>query len=398
MAKGRLHSIEEFELKDQRVFLRLDLNVPLKNGEITDETRIQASLPTLKYCLEKGAKLVVASHLGRPEGNPEDRKKFSLEPVAKRLSELLEKEVLLADEPRGEVPKALLTTLRPNQLILLENVRFDDGETENAVELAQAWAQITDIYINDAFGSSHRAHASIVALPSLIKKRGLGFLMKKELDVLSGLLNPTERPYVLVLGGAKVSDKISLIENMIDRIDSLLIGGAMAYTFLQAKGIAVGKSKVEKDKVRFAGSLIERMEARGKAVGLPLDHGVVTEFSNVESFKFTSGQSIGAEEIAVDIGPRTVMAYQKTIANAKTVFWNGPMGVFETPQYSKGTFALAKAVSEMTGMSVVGGGDSAAAAEASGYAEKMSHISTGGGASLEFLQGDTLPGVEILKF
>ncbi len=392
-----IKSIEDFELKDKKVFLRLDLNVPMKNGKITDMTRIQAALPTIQYAIDHGAKLVIASHLGRPEGKPDDREKFTLEPVAEALGGLLDKEVILVDDPKSDAPKSLLPTLRPNQIILLENVRFNADETENGERLAKSMAAYTDIYINDAFGASHRAHSSIVFLPSLIKQKGIGFLMKKEIEMLDKVSLMPEHPYVVILGGAKVSDKIGVIEQLIEKADTIMIGGAMAYTFLAAKGIEVGNSLVEKTKVKYAADLIGRMEARGKKLLLPIDHLVVKNVSDVATARKTQGEAMSEGDIAVDIGPNTAMLYANEMKSAKTIFWNGPMGIFETKEYSAGTFAVARAMAESEGITVVGGGDSAAAINASGYGDKVTHISTGGGASLEFLQGDKLPGVEALR-
>lgn len=390
-----IKSIENFALEDKRLFLRLDLNVPInERGEITDDTRIRAALPTIHYAIDKGAKIILASHLGRPKG-PQDHQKYSLEPVARHLTEVLRKEIILVEESRSDAPKALLAGLKPSQILLLENLRFDPGEEKNDRDFAQWLASFSDIYINDAFGASHRAHASIVALPELMEKRGLGFLMRKEIEMLDRVrLNP-DHPFATVLGGAKVSDKIEVIEVLLDKVDSLLIGGAMAYTFLAAQNYPVGNSLVEKDKLKFAGELIERAKARGKRLLLPIDHRITTHIKDTESVKISD--SIPEGWMGVDIGPRTVALYAQELKRAKTIFWNGPMGVFETPAFAQGTFGVAKAITETEALTIVGGGDSAAAAEASGLADKFSHISTGGGASLEFLQGDKLPGVEALR-
>lgn len=389
-----IKTIRDFELADKVVFLRLDLNVPLDHGKITDETRITASLPTINYALEKGAKLVLASHLGRPKG-PGD-KACSLEPVATRLSELIGKEVILLEEPSSEAIKPLLTGLRKNQVILLENLRFDPGETENSEELAESLASFTQIYINDAFGACHRAHASIDALPKLIKQKGIGFLIEKEIQMLDQLMDKPQRPYLAIMGGSKVSDKIGVIESFMDKVDGFIIGGAMAYTFLKAKGIPVGQSRVETDKLNYTREMIQRLEVRGKTLLLPVDHMVT---SNIASNKATATKDnvIPENMMGVDIGPQTLKLYSSAILEAETLFWNGPMGIFENPAYATGTFGVAKAMADSKGMKIVGGGDSAAAAEASGYAGQMTHISTGGGASLEYLQGDRLPGLEVLR-
>lgn len=390
-----IKTVRDFELNGKTVFLRLDLNVPIENGKITDETRITAALPTINYILEKGAKLIVASHLGRPKSAADTE--FSLEPVAHRLTELLNREVVLMAEPDSEGVKHILYGNMKNQIICLENLRFDEGETENKIELAQQWASYSDIYINDAFGACHRAHASIHALPEVMSKKGIGFLIEKEIKALDGLTDSPKKPYIAVLGGAKVSDKIPVIEKLINIVDGFIIGGAMAYTFLKAQNVPVGKSRVEADKVKYAKEMIERMEARGKTLLLPVDHVVSTDFGNAANKQVTSSAGIDEQNMGLDIGPKTVKNFTAALDKAATVFWNGPMGVFENPAFSEGTFAVAKALANSKGIKIVGGGDSAAAAVLSGYADKMTHISTGGGASLEYLQGEKLPGLEILR-
>jgi phosphoglycerate kinase len=392
--------IEDFDLSEKQVFIRVDFNVPMeeKNGAqvITDDTRIRAALPTIRFAMEKGAKIVLASHLGRPESR--DDLQYSMEPVAIRLGELLKAEVILVDDPTSDAPKGLLPSLRPHQLILLENLRFEKGETKNSHEFALQMAAYTDVYINDAFGASHRAHASIDALPKLIDKKGIGFLIKKEIEMLDVLLYHAKTPYMAILGGAKVSDKIPVLENMIDKIDSFIIGGAMSYTFLAASGIAIGNSRVEKDKVSFAREMIARIKARDKKILLPIDHVIANDFLSPSEIKVTESASIPDGYMGMDIGPKTQELYRKELTRAKTVFWNGPMGVFERQEFSKGSFSIAETLAGLSGaLTIVGGGDSAAAAEASGFADKMSHISTGGGASLEYLQGDKLPGLEVLR-
>lgn len=391
-----IRSIEDFEIDGKVVFLRLDLNVPLDNGTITDTNRIEAALPTIKYALDKGAKLVVSSHLGRPKTS-EDQKKLSLEPVAKKLGELLDVEVMLVEDLRGDAPKALLTNIKSNQLVLLENLRFDKDETKGGDDLAQAISEYVDIYINDAFGASHRAHSSIVEIPKLIKNKGMGFLMKKEIEVLDQILGQHEKPFATILGGSKVSDKIGVIDNLINHVDLFLIGGAMAYTFLEARGNNIGNSLVEPSKVHYVKKLFERLEARDTRLLLPVDHLVVKSFDKPETAKYTDNADIEDGWMAVDIGPKTIELYRKELDRCKTIFWNGPMGVFEKEPYSKGTFKVAEYVAHNSGFTVVGGGDSASAARHSGYAAEMSHISTGGGASLEYLQGDRLPGIDALR-
>lgn len=391
-----IKTVREFELKGKTVFLRLDLNVPMDaSGHITDETRITAALPTMKYCLENGAKLIIASHLGRPKSAAD--RQYSMEPVAKRVGELLDVEVVLMDEPDSEGVKHILYGPMKNQIICLENLRFDKGETENSTELAVMWTSYADIYINDAFGASHRAHASISALPDMIKDKGVGLLIEKEIKMLDGLFDKPQKPYIAVLGGSKVSDKIPVIEKLINVVDGFVIGGAMAYTFLKAQGVEVGKSLVETEKLKYAKEMIERIEARGKTLLLPLDHVTSPSFGDTKNVRVTSDNKINEKEMGLDIGPKTIQLYKKCLSEAKTVFWNGPMGVFETPEFSKGTFAIAETMANNSGTMIVGGGDSAAAAELSGFADKMTHISTGGGASLEYLQGEKLPGLEVLR-
>jgi len=386
------------DLRDKKIFLRLDLNVPLKNGEVLDDTRIREAMPTVKFLLEQGARLVLASHLGRPKGDTaEDRAKFSLEPVAKNLAEKLGKEVVLVESPESDAPRGLLAEAKFNKVILLENLRFNKGEEENSNTLAQKWARYVDIYVNDAFGSCHRAHASIDALPRAMKKKAAGFLIEKEIAALSSVREKPQSPFVLILGGSKVSDKIAVIENFIDKADSIIVGGAMAYTFMKAQGVPVGKSLVEENKVSYAKELLERMEARDKKIHLPVDHVVVQDLKNPTGHRTTESATIDPQWLGVDIGPKTVQEFSRVIAGARTIFWNGPMGVYETPPFNQGSFAIAKAIAESDGFSVIGGGDSAAAAAESGFAGEMDHISTGGGASLEFMEGETLPGLAALE-
>ena len=391
-----IKSIENFQIEDKRLFLRLDLNVPMNDdGTIADDTRIRAAMPTIQYAIDKGAKIMMASHFGRPKGVEE---KYSLEPVAAYLTKALNKEIMLVEEPRGHAARALLAGLKPSQIIMLENLRFDPGEEKHDREFAQSMAQQTDIYINDAFGASHRAHASIVALPGLVEQKGIGFLMRKEIEMLDTIRFAPESPFLTILGGAKVSDKIEVIEVLMEKVDTLMIGGAMAYTFLAAQKIQTGKSLVEKDKISFAADLMKRAEMRGKRLLLPIDHRITKDIKDTEGSKISDSAAIPEGWMGVDIGPKTAELYAKECARAKTIFWNGPMGVFETTEFSDGTFRVARAIAENEKCtSVVGGGDSAAAAEASGLADKFSHISTGGGASLEFLQGEKLPGIEALR-
>lgn len=394
-----IKTVKELEIEKKVVFLRLDLNVPLtKDGVISDENRILAALPTIEHCLSRGAKLVIASHLGRPKkGNPTDRVQLSLEPVCARLTELTGKEVLLIDDPEDDSVKGMLKNLREDQMICLENLRFTEKEEANSTEFAQVLASYTDVYVNDAFGASHRAHASIAALPNLIAQKGVGFLIEKELNVLYKVQEQPKAPFVMILGGSKVSDKIPLIDRLIDKVDSFLIGGAMAYTFLKAKGIPVGKSLVEESQISFARHFFERMEARGKKILLPLDHLTAPNLEAGATLTQTSSDAIRDDSLGVDIGPLSVTHFSRVIAEAGTIFWNGPMGIFEREGCSKGTFGIARAVAESKGFSVIGGGDSASAVEMSGYKDKVDHISTGGGASLEYLQGTKLPGLAAVR-
>lgn len=387
--------IDQFAIEDKRVFIRVDFNVPMQDGKITDDTRIQAALPTIKYALEHKAKIVLATHFGRPKGKVDPQ--YSLEPLAEYLSNLLNIEVILAEEPRGEAPKALLAGIKDHQVLMLENLRFDAGEEGNDREFAQAIAEYIDIYINDAFGASHRAHMSIVGLPQVLEKKGIGFLMKKEVEMLDKVRNGYEAPYVAILGGSKVSDKIDVLEMLVEKVDSLIIGGAMAYTFLAAQGVPTGASRVEADKVKFAKELLRRADARRKKILLPIDHIISTSLDASDKAKLQPEAMIPPDWMGLDIGPKTRQLYAEEISKAKTVFWNGPMGVFEKPAFAEGTFAVAKAVAECPGTTIVGGGDSAAAAKESGYADQISHISTGGGASLEFIQGLKLPGLEAVR-
>jgi phosphoglycerate kinase len=391
-----IKTLKDFEFQDKVVFLRLDLNVPTDQGKITDETRILASIPTIQYLREKGARIIMASHLGRPESREDTQ--YSLEPVAKRISEILETEVLMLDEVESAAIKHLVMGMKRNQLVMLENIRYEPGETENSEDLATELSKHVDIYINDAFGACHRAHATTSALPKMMKNRGVGLLIEKEIQFLDQLIHAPARPYWAVLGGSKVSDKIAVIEKMLDLVDGFIIGGAMAYTFLQAMGHSVGSSRVEKDKLKFAAEMVERIKARNKSLLLPVDHLISTSIKNGKEIQVTKDANIPEGLMGVDIGPKSIQQFRAALKNAKTIFWNGPMGVFETPEMSKGTFAIAQILSEVDAVKVVGGGDSAAAAEASGYAKMMTHISTGGGASLEYLQGDQLPGLEAVRY
>lgn len=386
------------DLKNKKVFLRLDLNVPLKKNKIADDTRIKEAIPTIQYLMDRGARVVIGSHLGRPKGGgPEERAKFSLEPVARDLGKKLNIEVVLIEDPESDVMRGLLAQARFDKIILLENLRFSPGEESNDVALANHWARDIEIYVNDAFGSCHRAHASIDALPKLMKTKAAGMLVEKELEVLTKVRDAAEKPFVLILGGSKVSDKIGVIENFMDKADTIIIGGAMAYTFLKAKGILVGKSLVEEAKVAQAGDFIKRFEARNKQIILPIDHVIVSSMDKIYESKNTEDENIIGDFMGVDIGPKSRLLFARYIAEAKTAFWNGPMGIYETPPFNVGSFAIAKAMAKTEAFTVIGGGDSAAAAVDSGFADDINHISTGGGASLEFMEGKNLPGLTVLQ-
>jgi phosphoglycerate kinase len=388
-------SLKDLNSKGKRVFLRVDFNVPLDDsGSIRDDTRIKAALPTINFLLEQGAKLIIASHLGRPKGKfvPE----LSLKPVAKRLSELISREVTLAPDVIGDEVTTLKRELEEGQVLVLENVRFYNEETANDDDFARKLAQEVDYYVNDAFGACHRAHASVVAITRFVEKSAAGFLVEKEVDYLSKVVHSPQKPFVAVLGGAKVSDKIPVIESLLTKADAILIGGAMAYTFFKAQGNDVGRSLVEEDKIELAASILNKTKEKNIKFYLPSDHIIAVEADaqaepqTVDTFPFPS------EMMALDIGPKTIDNYAEIIAGAKTVFWNGPMGVFEIDQFSQGTTKIAEAVANSGALSIIGGGDSVAAVYKAGVADRISHISTGGGASLEFVANETLPGIEAL--
>lgn len=388
--KTFIRPIEQIEFRGKRVFLRVDFNVPIKNGVIQDTRRIDEAIPTIKYILEKEGKLLVASHFGRPEG--QYLEEYSMAPIAEYLGEKLGHDIMLVDEPDSDAPKALFNSLKPRQIIMLENLRFLKGETENSDALANQWASYTDIYINDAFGVSHRAHCSVAALPRLIAKRSYGFLVQKEIKNLSSLTETPKAPFGLILGGAKVSDKITIIDRMLAKTDVFIIGGAMAYTFLKAKGVKVGASRVEEDKLSFVKEFLTSCERKNKKVILPVDHMASTSF---EANEVSQVNLIPDTMMALDIGPKTIELFTSEIKKLNTAFWNGPMGVFENPKLENGTKAICKALSDNQGFTVVGGGDSASAALK--FGGDFSHISTGGGASLEFLEGKKLPGLASLE-
>ena len=388
-------TIEDIDVRGKRVLVRVDFNVPLdKEQNITDDTRIRAALPTIKYLLDNNAKVILMSHLGRPKG--EFKPEFSLAPVAKRLEELLNTKVTMAEDVIGESAKAAVDALKEGEVVLMENVRFHKEETKNDPEFAKALASFGEIYVNDAFGTAHRAHASTEGVAKYLPAVA-GYLIKKELEVMGKALSNPERPVVAILGGAKVSDKIGVIENLIDKVDTLIIGGGMAYTFFKARGYEIGDSLLEEDKIDLARSLEEKAKAKGVRLLLPIDNVVAKEFKADAEHKVVSSEEIPAGWQGLDIGPKTCELFGEEIKKAKTVVWNGPMGVFEMPAFAKGTEAIARYMAECEGTTIIGGGDSAAAVEQLGYADKMTHISTGGGASLEFLEGKELPGVAALN-
>ena len=394
-------TVDDINAKGKRVLVRCDFNVPLKDGVITDENRINAALPTIQKLINDGAKVILCSHLGKPKNGPEA--KFSLAPVAKRLSEKLGKEVVFAadDTVVGENAKAAVAAMKDGDVVLLENTRFRSEETKNGEAFSKDLASLCDIYVNDAFGAAHRAHCSTVGVTAFVEEAAVGYLMGKELKYLGNAVENPERPFVTILGGAKVSDKLNVIENLLNKADTLIIGGGMAYTFLAAKGYNVGKSLLDESKIDYCKDMLAKAEEKGVKLLLPVDTLCAKDFPDpidapVDTIDYPADQ-IPSDMEGLDIGPKTCELFASEVKSAKTVVWNGPMGVFENPSLANGTIAVAKALAETDAVTIIGGGDSAAAVNTLGFGDKMTHISTGGGASLEFLEGKALPGIEAVN-
>lgn len=389
-------SIEDINVNGKRVLVRCDFNVPLKDGVITDENRLNGALPTIKYLIEQGAKVILCSHLGKPKG--EAKPELSLAPVAKRLSEMLGQEVVFAADENvvGENAKAAVAKMQNGDVVLLENTRYRKEETKNEENYSKELASLAEVYVNDAFGTAHRAHCSTVGAGEFLQERACGYLIQKELKFLGEAVANPVRPFTAILGGAKVSDKIAVINQLLDKVDNLIIGGGMAYTFLKAQGYEIGTSLVEEDKVEYAKEMMEKAAAKGVKLLLPIDNAVADKFADVTPV-ITEDANIPAGHMGLDIGPKTIEEYVNTVNASKTIVWNGPMGVFEFANFAEGTLAVAKAMAVLTdATTVIGGGDSAAAVNQLGFGDKMTHVSTGGGASLEFLEGKELPGIVAL--
>ncbi|OAA90126.1 phosphoglycerate kinase [Clostridium coskatii] len=390
-------TIEDVDVSGKRVLVRCDFNVPLKDGKITDENRIIGALPTIQYLLEKNAKVILCSHLGKPKGEP--KPEMSLLPVSKRLSELLKKEVVFAadDVVVGENARAAVKNMKNGDVVLLENTRYRKEETKNEDNFSKELASLAEIFVNDAFGSAHRAHCSTVGVAKFLDTAVCGYLIQKELKFLGNAVEDPTRPFIAILGGAKVSDKINVINNLLEKVDTLIIGGGMSYTFSKAKGHSIGTSLLEEDKLEYARQMIDKAKDKGVKLLLPVDTVIADKFDANAKPIVTDGVDIKDGYMGLDIGPKTAKLYEETIKDAKTVVWNGPMGVFEFENFAKGTFAVAKAMAESEATTIIGGGDSAAAVNQLGFGDKMTHISTGGGASLEFLEGKELPGIAALN-
>lgn len=387
-------TMNDIDVKGKRVFVRVDFNVPMEDGNITDDTRIRAAIPTIEQLINRGAKVILASHLGRPKG--EVKEDMRLTAVGTRLAELLDKPVTKLDESIGTEVENTIGNMQDGEIVLLENVRFHKGEEKNDEELAKQFASLADVYVNDAFGAAHRAHATTEGIAKHIPAVS-GLLMEKELDVLGKALSNPERPFTAIIGGAKVKDKIGVIENLLDKVDHLLIGGGLSYTFSKAQGYSIGKSLVEEDKIELAKGFIEKAKEKGVQLHLPVDAVVANEFSKDAETKVVDINEIPDDWMGLDIGPKTASEYADVIKNSKLIIWNGPMGVFEMEPFANGTKSVAEAMAETAAYTVIGGGDSAAAVEKFGVAERMDHISTGGGASLELMEGKELPGIVALN-
>ncbi len=390
-------TLKDMDVKGKKVLVRVDYNVPMNSeGVITDDIRIRSSLPTVEYLLENGAAVILMSHLGRPKGEPKEE--FSMLPVANKLSQLLKKEVVFADDDRvvSDKVREMAKGLNPGDVMLLQNTRFRKEEEKNEDSFAKELASLADLYVNDAFGTSHRAHASNVGVSKYLPS-ALGYLVEKEVSIMGKALEDPERPFVAILGGAKVSDKIGVIENLLSKVNAIIIGGGMAFTFLRAKGYEVGTSLLEEDKVQLAKQLMEKAKANGVAMVLPVDVVVAGEFKNDTSFRTVLADGIPSDMMGLDIGSESIELFESVIKEAKTVVWNGPMGVFEMDNFNKGTYAVAKALVQSGAVTIVGGGDSASAVEKAGLADKITHVSTGGGASLELLEGKVLPGIDAIS-
>ncbi|WP_226036003.1 phosphoglycerate kinase [Aquibacillus saliphilus] len=387
-------TLRDLDVSGKKVFCRVDFNVPMKNGEVSDDTRIRAALPTIQYLVDQGAKIILSSHLGRPDGQVVED--LRLDAVAKRLSDLLGKTVTKTDEVYGEEVNKALAGLGDGEVLLIENVRFNPGETKNDPKLAKEFANMADFYVNDAFGAAHRAHASTAGIAEYLPSAA-GLLLEKELNVLGKALSEPERPFTAIIGGAKVKDKIGVIDHLLDKVDNLIIGGGLAYTFIKAQGHEIGKSLLEEDKIELAKEFMQKAKDKGVNMVLPVDAVVADDFSNDANTKEVAIDNIPADWEALDIGPKTREKYAAIVKDSKLVIWNGPMGVFEIEAFANGTKAVAAALAETDGYTVIGGGDSAAAVEKFDYADKMDHISTGGGASLEFMEGKVLPGLNVLS-
>jgi len=387
-------TMKDIEVKGQRVFVRVDFNVPMADGVITDDTRIRAAIPTIEYLVEQGAKVILASHLGRPKG--EVKEEMRLTAVGVRLAELIGKPVTKLDESIGKEVEKAVTSMQDGDILLLENVRFHAGEEKNDPALAEAFSKLADVYVNDAFGAAHRAHASTEGIAKHVPAVS-GFLMQKELDVLGKALSNPERPFTAIIGGAKVKDKIGVIESLLEKVDHLIIGGGLSFTFIKAQGYDIGKSLLEEDKIELAKSFIDKAKAKGVQLHMPIDAVVANEFSKDAETKIVDVDAIPADWMGLDIGPKTAANYAEVIQNSKLIIWNGPMGVFEMDKFASGTKTVAEAMANTVGYTVIGGGDSAAAVEKFDVADKMDHISTGGGASLELMEGKELPGIVALN-